>query len=85
MTQARCGHSCKLITDCDGNKQVVVVGGADPETSALQSGMNSTEIYDVDSGTWSAGKRNEIFPNCGTVNHSVVILYKNVDLHSMYT
>ena len=56
MTQARGGHSCKLITDCDGKKQVVVVGGADPGTGALQYGMNSTEIYDVDSGTWSAGK-----------------------------
>ena len=56
MTKARGAHSCKLITDCDGKKQVVVVGGADPGAGALQYGMNSTEIYDVDSGTWSAGK-----------------------------
>ena len=56
MTLARHSHTCKLITDCDGNKQVVVVGGAAPP--AAQYGTNNTEIYDVDSGTWSAGKRN---------------------------
>ena len=54
-------HTCTLVTDCDGNKQVVVVGGADSGTSGLMYGMNSTEIYDVNSGTWSAGERNRIF------------------------
>ena len=50
MTQARGGHSCTLVTDCDGNGQVVVVGGTDGTAA-----MNNTEIYDVDSGSWSAG------------------------------
>ena len=53
-------HTCTLVTDCDGNKQVVVVGGADAH-SGFMYGMNSTEIYDVNSGTWSAGERNIIF------------------------
>ena len=53
MAIPRQQHSCKLITDCDGNKQVVVVGG---EVSPGQK-TNSTEIYDVNSGTWSEGEK----------------------------
>jgi len=46
MPIGRSYHSCILITDCDGNNQVVVVGG---------SYLNRTDIYDVNSGNWTTG------------------------------
>ena len=58
MTTARSKHVCKLITDCDGSDKVVVVGG-----DGEMGGMNSTEIYDINSGSWSAGNI-EYPPNC---------------------
>ena len=57
MATARMWHSCKLITDCEDNKQVVVVGGSDSADNPYKNLLNSTEIYDVNSGTWSAGKK----------------------------
>ena len=44
--------TCNLITDCDGNKKVVIVGGQDGGWNAT----NEVEIYDVTSQTFSLGK-----------------------------
>ena len=50
----RAYHTCNIITNCDDKKQVVVVGGVSTGTSF--SYTESVEIYDIDSGTWTAGK-----------------------------
>ena len=50
MAMPRSKHVCKLVTDCDGDDKVMVVGG-----EGDTGGINSTEIYDVKSGSWSAG------------------------------
>merc|ERR1739844_686240 len=60
MSLERYWHSCTLVTDCNDNKQVVVVGGSNGN-----GGETSTEIYDVNSGTWSEGND---FP-VGVMNH----------------
>ena len=52
MNLERYWHSCTLVTDCNDNKQVVVVGGSNGN-----GGETSTEIYDVNSGTWSEGTK----------------------------
>ena len=52
LTTVRSYHTCNLVTNCAGKKQVVVVGGV---TTGVTDYTNSVEIYDVDSETWSAG------------------------------
>ena len=52
MSIPRTMLTCNLITDGDGKKKVVTVGGGDdPGTPS-----NGVEIYDVTSQTWSLGK-----------------------------
>ena len=53
LTVARSYHTCNLITDCDGNQQVVVVGGVG--NGGITSYEKSVEIYDVTSEAWSSG------------------------------
>merc|ERR1712150_172262 len=56
MTVARSYHTCNLITDCDGNQQVVVVAGVGNGGGiSTTSYEKSVEIYDVTSGSWSSG------------------------------
>ena len=62
ISLAREAHSCNLIEDCKGNKQVVVVGGWSPDVLHDEYGyngttINSTEIYDVTTGVWSEGNQ----------------------------
>ena len=62
MSLSREAHSCNLIEDCRGNKQVVVVGGWSPDVLHDEYGyngttINSTEIYDVTTGVWSEGNQ----------------------------
>lgn len=52
LTVPRAYHTCNVVTDCEGNRQVVVVGGYSGSTSDY---TNSVEIYDVESGAWSLG------------------------------
>ena len=50
LTRGRAYHTCNVVTDCKGKRQVVVVGGY-----AGSDYTNSVEIYDVESGAWSQG------------------------------
>ena len=52
LTTVRSYHTCNLVTNCAGKRQVVVVGGV---STGVTDYTNSVEIYDVDSETWSAG------------------------------
>ena len=61
MTVHRSYHTCNLITDCDGNQQVVVVAGVGNGGGiSTTSYEKSVEIYDVASGSWSSGKEKKI-------------------------
>ena len=55
MTVGRTGHTCKLITDANGDKKVLAVAGATghPRGHVI---VDSVDIYDVAAETWSAGK-----------------------------
>ena len=50
LATGRAYHTCNVVTDCKGKRQVVVVGGY-----AGSDYTNSVEIYDVESGAWSQG------------------------------
>ena len=52
LPEKRSQHICKRITDLDGTDKVVVTGGSTPPSDTR---LNSTLIYDIDSGTWSEG------------------------------
>ena len=52
LTTKRSYHTCNIISNCEGKRQVVVVGGV---SRGVTGYTKSVEIYDVDSGTWSAG------------------------------
>ena len=52
LTTRRSYHTCNIVTNCEGKQQVVVVGGV---SRGVTGYLKSVEIYDVDSGTWSAG------------------------------
>ena len=54
MSQARSFHTCNLVKDRQGNKQVVVVGGWVYEPT-MNGTLDDTEIYDVNSQVWSSG------------------------------
>ena len=54
LITTRAYHTCNVITDCEDKRQVVVVGGT--TTGAPIAILNSVEIYDVDSKTWSEGE-----------------------------
>ena len=56
LTTNRAYHTCNIVTDCRGNKQVVVVGGY--ATGVAIPIIQTVEIYDIDSQTWSAGTVN---------------------------
>ena len=53
LTDERSYHTSNLVTDCEGSRHVVVVGGTG---TALGTYRKTVEIYDVDAGTWSSGK-----------------------------
>ena len=55
----RAYHTCNIVTNCDGKQQVVVVGGYSGvciDGICAATYTNAVEIYDVESGAWSAGK-----------------------------
>ena len=61
MTVHRSYHTCNVITDCDGNQKVVVVAGVGNGGGiSTTSYETSVEIYDVTSGSWSAGKEEKM-------------------------
>ena len=55
MSIPRTMLTCNLITDGDGNKKVITVGGNKIE-GGNPTPSNGVEIYDVTSQTWSLGK-----------------------------
>lgn len=59
LTYARAYHTCNIITDCDGKRQVVVVAGY--STGVAIPLIQTVEIYDVDSQTWSLGKSDHFY------------------------
>ena len=58
----RAYHSCNLVTNCNNKKEVVVVGGWRTATSSEPiSIIQTVDIFDVESETWSSGMPNQGF------------------------
>ena len=55
MPGARSGHTCKLITDANGDKKVLAFAGATGGPNA-HSIVGTVDIYDVATETWDKGK-----------------------------
>ena len=51
MSSVRYWHTCKLITDANGDKKVLAVGGMD----GVYANKYDMDVYDVATQTWSAG------------------------------
>ena len=51
MSSVRSHHTCKLITDANGDKKVLAVGGVD----GAFANQYDMDMYDVATQTWSLG------------------------------
>ena len=51
MNEARFYHTCNLVQNSGGQKEIVVVGGYDENWEKL----NSVEIYSIIEGKWRTG------------------------------
>ena len=58
----RAYHTCNVVTNCNNKKEVVVVAGWRKATSSEPiSIIQTVEIFDVESETWSSGMPNQGF------------------------
>ena len=56
MTKVRTRHTCKLITDANGDQKVLAIGGDTGAPGVTADLGKDVDIYDVATDTWSAGK-----------------------------
>jgi len=56
MPMARSFHGCNLVTDGQGKKKIVVMGGS-PKLWGDGDHQDTVDIYDVETGVWKAGNK----------------------------
>ena len=81
LTVGRAYHTCNVVTDCAGKRQVVVVGGYAGSTSDY---TNSVEIYDIDSGAWSQGIFSSLLINLCQINKPILSIEGSDFPHKVY-
>lgn len=72
MPMARSFHGCNLVTDGQGKKKIVVMGGS-PKLWGDGDHQDTVDIYDVETGVWKAGMGKSSWHSVLALRHHIYI------------